>query len=195
MRNGQGEAGGQAGTDTENEGMGRGERRRRARERREWSEAEADLNRSDDERDGAPPLATLKHVLGGECSGLTREERKETMKAIKEQLAKAMKAMKGAYRPGSGGGRCHETIARAYAGAVMAEKGAVMTTERWEALRQFASGCLPHWEAVDRKTGARVRGIVNEAIGYVHLCRVQWQMRWRRGERVQREGWHGSGRG
>ena len=120
------------------------------------------------------------------------------MKAIKEQVAKAMKAMKGAYGPGSGGGRCHETIARAYAGAVMAEKGAEMTIERWEALRQFAGGCLPHWEAVDRKTGARVRGVVNETIGYVQgemanavaawRARAQGGLEWQR-ERIEKREW------
>ena len=75
---------------------------------------------ADDEQDGAAPLATLKHVLGGECSGLPGEERSKVMHAIKAQLAKAVKAMKGAYKQGGGGGRCHETIARAYAGGWLA---------------------------------------------------------------------------
>ena len=101
------------------------------------------------------------------------------MGAIKAQLAKAMKAMKGAYKQGSGGGRCHETIARAYAGAVAAEKGTEMTDGRWEALRQFACGCLPDWEAVDRKTGVRVREMVNETIGFVQGAINEMIRAWR----------------
>ena len=64
------------------------------------------------------------------------------MRAMKEQLARAMKAMKGAYKQGSGGGRCHETIARAYAGAVAVAKGEPMRDMHWAALRQFACGCM-----------------------------------------------------
>lgn len=92
---------------------------------------------------------------------------------------KAMKAMRGAYKPGSGGGRCHEAVARAYAGAVAAGKGEAMTDARWEALRQFACGCLPQWEAVDRKTGARVRGVINETMGYVQGAMEKMMDKWR----------------
>ena len=58
-------------------------------------------------------------------------------------------------------------MARAYGGVVAAERGIAMRDMQWEALRQFACGCLPAWEPMDRKAGAKARSVVNEAIGYV----------------------------
>ena len=124
-------------------------------------------------------MATLKHVFGGECSGLPAEERKEAMSAIKEQMTRAMKAMRGAYKQGGGGGRCHETIARAYAGAVMASKGVGMGDRHWEALRQFACGCLPAWEAVSTKEGGKARTVVMESIDGVQGVMAAMVSKWR----------------
>ena len=98
---------------------------------------------------------------------------------MRTQLARAMRAMKGAYKPGGGGGRCHETIARAYAGLTAAEKGRAMRDMHWEALRQFACGCLAPWEPVDWKRGKAVQGEVHEAVERVQCEMNEMVQAWR----------------
>ena len=62
------------------------------------------------------------------------------------------------------GGATRPSLEHTRDGAVAAAKGEPMRDMHWAALRQFACGCMPQWEAIDRKAGTRVRGVVGEAI-------------------------------
>ena len=60
-----------------------------------------------------------------------------------------------------------------------AEKGRAMSDMQWEALRQFACGCLAPWEPVDRKRGKAVQGEVNEAVERVQCEMNEMVQAWR----------------
>ena len=124
------------------------------------------------------PLATLKHVFGGECSGLPSEERKANLAKIAEALKKARDTMKSKYH---GTCACHATIARAYAGAVTAMKGEEMDEGKWLALQRFGAGVLPQWVARSEKDKKAAKEIICDIIrqvqGYMHEMLEAWRAR------------------
>ena len=156
---------------------GRGERRRRTRAGRQWGQEEIQMLEEHDRREEIP-LATLKHVLGGECNGLPRVERETYMNKVAKALEKARATMKGKYE---GTCTCHTMIARAYAGAKAMTRGEEMDEGKWLALQRFGAGVLPKWTArsyKDKKAAKEIIcSIIRQVQTYMHEMLQAWRAR------------------
>ena len=144
-----------------------------ARAGRQWGIVEIQMLEEQDSKEEIP-LATLKHVLGGECSGLPSEERRGYLGKIAGALKKARDTMKGKYH---GTCACHATIARAFAGATAAMKGEEMDEGKWLALQRFGAGVLPQWTARSDKDKKAAKEIICDIIrqvqGHMHGGRAR----------------------